>query len=78
MRGRKERLTRTDTKGDPSSRFDVHLEGDLFSNGVHSPPEITDFVLQRRRIGVVGECLERTGEGNGVLHDECQYEDEGL
>ena len=68
----RERLARTDTESDPSSGLDVHLEGDLLLGGIHCPPEITDFVFQRRGIGVVGERLERTGEGNSVLNDECQ------
>ena len=75
---RESEQTRTDAESDPSSGLDVHLEGDLLLGGIYCPPEITDFVFQRRGIGVVRERLERTGEGNSVVNDECQYEDEGL
>ena len=65
-----------DAESDPSGGFDVHLESDFFLDRIDRPPEITDIIFQRRGIRVVGEWLERTGETNTVVYDDCQYESE--
>ena len=55
----------------------MHLESDLFFDGIHSPPEISHIRLQFGGIRVVDERLEGTGRADRVIdngHAHCQEE----